>query len=253
MSVKDIGDLLDDWLYDGPDTVRLIRGDDKREAVQIRVRIGTYHGILQFNCDGRPDGTRPYGCSFALDHHEDQFAQAGEDGFTLNHAQCEELFEESAMTYERYVVLLQLNQWDRVVRDTERNMRLFRFVNRYAKKQEDRKRLERWWPYILRIYHTAKAHQKLDDDDVEGALQEVHEGMLVIGSLDKLEDEVHELERDRSLKELRRMQRKLQRRLPPQELQKLETEKQQAVVEQDYERAATLRDRIRRLRGDGFS
>ena len=53
----------------------------------------------------------------------------------INLSACEELFDEGARVYERYAFLLQLKDYRRVVQDTERNMVLFRFVNRYAEQR----------------------------------------------------------------------------------------------------------------------
>ena len=57
-----------------------------------------------------------------------------------------ELFAESHQIYQRYVLLLQVGDYARVIRDTDRNMQLFRFVRTYALRAEDLNRLERWWP-----------------------------------------------------------------------------------------------------------
>lgn len=250
LMTNDISNVLNDWPFDPQGAVRKIVGEDGQDKIQMRVRIGTFHGILQIGCDGRPDGAHPYGGDFALDHYEAILSHKGGDNFGLNHQQCEELFEESAMTYERYVVLLQLGDWDRVALDTTRNMRLFRFVNRHAENESDRMRLEKWWPYILRIHHTARASQLLDQEDLEGALNEIHDGMLVIGALNLFEDEIHEMERVRSLKALEEFGERIRSRLPQDEVKRLEGERDQAVDQQDYERAAVLRDRIRRLRSE---
>jgi len=254
----DIGPLLREWPHDPQNSARRIVGDDGREKIQMRVRVGTYHGIIQFECDGRPDGERPYGCEFALDHYEEKLrrresaGRAGES-FTLDEDGARELFDEGTMVYERYVVLLQLGDHDRVIRDVERNMRLFSFVNRWAEREEDRETLEKWWPYIIRIHGTACAEKRLAAGDHLGALEAVREARRKIGDIAEMEDRIFHVERERSLKALREIEERIERVRPLDEVEQLEREKQEAVRRQDFERAAVLRDKInelKRLRGE---
>ena len=53
---EDIGHILKAWRYDpGEDiTVRIIRGDDNRSKVQMRIEMG----IMQMEIDGHPAGDR---------------------------------------------------------------------------------------------------------------------------------------------------------------------------------------------------
>ncbi|MCX7805624.1 MAG: UvrB/UvrC motif-containing protein, partial [Planctomycetota bacterium] len=219
--------------------------------------INTYHGLLQFECDGRPDGARPHGREFALDYYEEKKRRADASGsrepFRLSHQECQELFDESAMTYHRYVLLLQIGDYDRVIRDTERNMRIFRFVHEHGELAEDRDYLEKWWPYILRIHYTARAMKKAAESDFAGAVAEVRECAEKIEALPPMDDETFRVEKKRSMDALAEMEKAFRERLTvapaeEDEIARLEREKAEAVRRQDYERAAELRDEIRRLR-----
>lgn len=64
---KDISKLLSEWPFGAGGNVRRVTGDDGREKIQIRVCLDTFHGLLQFECDGRPDGKRPQGKEFYLE------------------------------------------------------------------------------------------------------------------------------------------------------------------------------------------
>ena len=157
----DIRHILDNWDYDPSKSYRKIMGDNGREKVQVRVDNAAFQGVLQMELDGRPDGRQPYGYDFVLDYYMQALqrferAHGTKRGFELDEENCEELFDESLRIYNRYVFLLQLQDYPRVVRDTKRNMELFRFVNTYARREEDRHKLERWWPYIIRINATAR-------------------------------------------------------------------------------------------------
>ncbi len=257
IAMEDISHILRGWPYDPSSAVRKIRGADGREKIQIRVCINTYHGLLQFECDGRADGARPHGREFALDYYEEKKRRADAEGnpaaFRLSHQECQELFDESAMTYQRYVLLLQLGDYDRVIRDTERNMRIFRFVHEHGELAEDRDYLEKWWPYILRIHYTAKAMKKAAGLDFAGAAAEVRECAEKIEALPPMDDETFRVEKKRSMDALAELEKAFRERLTvapaeEDEVARLEREKAEAVRRQDYERAAELRDEIRRLR-----
>lgn len=250
---EDIGPILERWPYGAETNVRKIVGEDGTEKVQIRVVLEGLHGLLQFNCDGRPDGKLPHGQPFALDYYEGllrrRSPEAADPGkFKLTHRQAAELFEESSITYQRYIILLQMSDYHRVLRDTARNMRLFRFVHEHAAESDDRNQLEKWWPYIIRIHHTAQAMLRLAEEDYEESLRAVEQARRDLDALAPREDEVFELEMKRSKKALDEIQETIDKRRPPSELELLEREKNEAVRQEDYQRAARLRDRIQDLR-----
>lgn len=247
----DIGPILEGWPPGEGANARKIVGDDGQEKMQLRVVIEGLHGIVQFNCDGRPDGKRPHAREFALDHYEDLArARRGTDAdsFRLSRRQAAELFEESAMTYQRYVLLLQMNDYDRVIRDTERNMRLFRFVHACAARAEDRDNLEKWWPYILRLHWTARALKRLEEESFDAASACVAEGRKAIVELAPQENDVFQAEMKRSIEALDDLDRTIGEHRPLSEVDELERDKEEAIRAEDYERAAQLRDRIVELR-----
>ena len=250
MSSEDIKPILDRWPLTEGQNVRKIIGADGAERIQIRVCIDTYHGILQFDCDGRPDAQHPHGCDFALEYFLqlcDRNERSGES-FVLDEQDCMELFAESHQIYQRYVLLLQVGDYARVIRDTERNIRLFRFVRDHAVREEDREQLDRWWPYIIRIHHTAKALGAMANQDYKTAAAEVAAARRWLDELDELDDETFQIERKRSLEALGDLAEQIQRERPMTELDQLEIEKDDAVRKEDYLRAAELRDRIEALR-----
>jgi hypothetical protein len=246
---NDLSRILREWPWDPENNVRLITCEDGRQRVQIRVYIHGYHGILQFDCDGRPDAAQPHGHPFALDHYE--ALAAADAGFRLDHAQAQELFEEGTMVYQRYVVLYQLGEYARVVTDTERNMRLFRFIHRTASQEEDRVYLERWWPYILRMNGAAQAMLKLSAGDPDGAMECLDRALAAVEGLEEMDDETFQYERGRSVTVLKDMRQQIEARRPQGELEVLEAMLRRAVQNEKYELAARLRDQIHELKQDG--
>ena len=249
----DITDLLDDWEYDPESNVRKIKGADGVTKIQVRVDQGAFQGILQLNLDGRPDGRRPYDTDFVLDHYtavlkDHRASHGGSDrDFGLDREVCKELFDESARIYGRYVFLLQIKEYHRVVRDTERNMALFRFVHRYATHEDDRNNLEKWWPYILRIDATARAMLAVEEEDFDAAIGRLSRARQKIEDLDDVDAEEFHSERERSIQAIDELLEELSERRPLSEKERLRKELETAVSREEFERAAELRDRLNDL------
>mgnify|MGYP001158140415 CR=1 FL=1 len=242
---KDIVSILTEWDYDPDANVRKIVGEDGIPKIQIRVDQGAFEGILQLNLDGRPDGKRPHDTDFVLDYYRAQ--QHGCEAFELTRESCQELFDEGARVYGRYVFLLQLKEYDRVIRDTERNMELFRFVHRYAAHEDDRMNLQKWWPYILRINGTARAMLKAEDDQYDEALAIVDEVRDQIEALPEVDAEEFFAELERSREALDELELEFSERRPLSEREALEKELQQAIDGEEFEVAARLRDQLKEL------
>ena len=154
--------------------------------------------------------------------------------------------------YKRYAFLIQLHDYRRVVRDTERNMELFRFVNRYAEDEEDRDNLEKWWPYILRINGVAQAMIAVGDQDYDSALAIVQRTRARIGTWPEVEAEEFYIERERSEAALEELEQEILQKRPLSQKEQLERWLQEAVDSEDFEKAALLRDELKKLReGEG--
>lgn len=246
--MRDLRQLLKEWPYDPENDARIIPGDEGRDILQVRTLLG----IEQYELEGRPDGVRPYGLETALEYYLQRFEEArargGEDDFKLSARECGELFNEGTLYYFRYIRLFQLQDWSRTFRDTERNLRAFDFIHRRARREEDRMFLEKWRPYILRVHTTAQAMLLVDRNEHDEAIRQVSEAMAQIETLEVLEDETFQFERERSLIGLRDLLKQLRKSRPRSKIEKLEDQLRQAIEAQEFERAAVLRDRLRALR-----
>lgn len=250
---QDITGILKEWSFDPEANVRKIAGEDGVEKIQVRVDQGAFQGILQLNLDGRPDGRRPHDRDFAFDHYSGSLEdyrgkhEADDKGFLLSQEACKELFDEGARISERYAFLLQLKDYPRVVRDTERNMKLFRFVNRYAERQADRENLEKWWPYVLRINGMAKALIAADGEDYDRALETVSQARERINNWPEIEADEFYAERERSEAALDELERELLEKKPLSHREQLERSLQEAIDSEEFERAAVLRDELKNI------
>jgi hypothetical protein len=244
----DLRELLQSWPYDPEDNVRLITGNDGRELLQVRLPLG----IEQYEITGRPDGEKPHGQESIFDYQLGRLAAAQRAGkeadFKLSPDECMELFNEGTLYYYRYLYLYQIKQWAGAVRDTARNLNLFDFVHTFAEEEEDQYYLEQWRPYLLRMNGSAEAMMAIEVGDHVRALELVNTAISKIEELDELEDETFQFERRRSLAALKEIAHQIEESKPVSELELLERELHQAIQAQQFEHAATLRDKIRALR-----
>jgi hypothetical protein len=100
--------------------VRKVKGLDGREKLQLRIDLG----LLQMEMDGRPDGQRPHNCESYLVYHQRRAIRAAERGeeYELTSEQCGELQQEGIQYYHRYLSLFQIDEFEGVIRDTQRNL-----------------------------------------------------------------------------------------------------------------------------------
>lgn len=247
-TTDDLRSILQSWPFEPGNHIRIVRGDDGREILQVRQPVG----IEQYELEGRPDGLRPHDRESVLDYQIECYSAAkaaGKDAdYTLDDDACAELFAESALYYYRYLHLFQLKDWKRVIRDTTRNLKLFDFVHQYAAREEDQINLEKWRPYITRMNAIARAMLEWEHQRHQTALQILKNAITRIEALDDLDDPTFKFERDRSLAVLGDTLKQLETNRPVSQIEKLERELKQAVDAQEFEQAAKLRDQIRDLK-----
>ena len=118
-------------------------------------------GLIQMELSGRPDGERPDGHESLLEVFEAKAQAALEagDAYSLDAESCALLMREGLQYYHRYLSAFHLERFDLVSRDTERNLRLFRFVAKYAARQRDKIEFDQYRPYV-QMMHTRAARFK---------------------------------------------------------------------------------------------
>jgi len=241
----DIGAILAAWPYDPEHDARIITSDQGRPMLQIR----TVLGLEQLELDGRPDGQRPYGEETVFEYYQKKLELAkmggSEADFELDAKECSELFNEGTLFYFRYLRMFQLQDWQRTVRDTARNLRVFDFIHRYAKDEDDQTFLEKWRPYVIRVNATAETMIAMEQNAFERALHIVTEAIEKIENLEEIQDETFSFEKERAISVLQDLSKNIRKAKPVSPLEKLERELKEAIERQDFEKAAVLRDRIR--------
>lgn len=243
----DLTGFLSEWKYDPEHTMRIIQAEDGRSVLQVRLPLG----VEQYELDGRPDGERPRGYETALSEIEarlQDFEREGgsPEGFEIDHDDAVRLQNEGVLFYYRYLMLFQMNDFERVSRDTEHNLRLCRMLDEHCENEEDRNAVLQFRPYILRMNAMSRAMISLNGSLKEVAQHILESAIEEIEALPELDAPAFQFERIRSLNYLRSAIKQLSN-VNPSPIAKLQRELKDAVAREDYERAAELRDRIRDL------
>ncbi len=238
MEGHDLTDLLDAWKFDPEHNVRTTTAKDGRTVLQVRLPLG----IEQYEIEGRPDGARPQGHETVLASIEERLRKhiitVGSDhSFVISPEEVANLQAEGVLFYYRYILLFQLDRFQEVIRDTEHNISLCDMLERYCPRPEERDSVLQYRPFIIRLQAAAQAGAIRAGAVPGDASEVIHAAISRIESLPEVESPVFQLEQHRSISFLR----ELLQNDPPDDL-KIALE--EAVQQEDYERAAKLRDQL---------
>lgn len=239
----DLTKFLGDWPYD-PASVnaRVVEGSDARPKIQLRLDLG----ILQMEATGRPDGLRPRGAESALDYHLIR-ARTTRGPYELDGDACGELQQEAVQYYYRYLARFNLRDYTGVVIDTQHNIDLFNFVAKHVEDDEIAWDFLQFMPYVLMMNARAKAELLAARGERDGAVAEVLTGVRRIQEFWKEqgdEDMSGDCFEITTLKELAETIRESK---PRGALEGIREELAYAVRTENFERAAKLRDDLRRM------
>src|SRR5436190_15102258 len=171
----DLNTILKDWPHEnGNIKVRKIVGLDGREKLQLRVDLG----VLQMEITGRPDGQRPHNCESLLEYYQKRAAHAEAKGeaYELTPEQCGELQQEGIQYYHRYLSLFQIDEFEGVIRDTQRNLDLFTFVDEHSEREDLVWSFQQFRPYVLMMNTRARVSILLADGQFGDAIREIEKG-----------------------------------------------------------------------------
>ncbi|GJM18870.1 MAG: UvrB/UvrC protein [Phycisphaeraceae bacterium] len=257
---RDLSRLLEEWPYEpGRINVRLIRGDGGDPLVQVRLDLG----ILQMSVDGRPEGPRGPDAPSVLEIHEgraDELSMVEDDedgpttppvpdpeGLGLTPEECRALREEAMQYAHRYVALLVLEDFEGVVRDTTRNLRVVELLSEHAKSDGDKNSLEPQRAYLLMMRARARASLAMKDGEPRAALLAIDEGLDELRACFEGQGQGEAFEASKEASVLRGMREALVPKLPVSQRAELRTRLDEALASENYELAAILRDELRML------
>jgi len=246
----DITDILREWEFDPDNQIRIIQADDGRQVLQVRQPLG----VEQYELDGRPDGKKPFGRDTALEEFQARLeafraSHGTEDGFTLDKDDVAALQGEGILFYYRYLVLFQIGDFVRTARDTEHNLTIFSLVERFVESEEERKGMLQYRPYVVRMNAIARAMISLHKEMKSAAEDILTNAISMIEGMREIDTPAFQFERVRSLNYLKATLKQIHEKKDS-PIEALKTELAAAVEDEDYERAALLRDRLRDIRAE---
>lgn len=253
----DITHILEHWDYQpGQVIVRRFKGKDGVEKLQLRVDLG----LLQMNVDGRPDGKRPLGNESLFQHHLiqlDKYAKSHgglTEGFKLKAEECGKLQQEAIQYHHRYICLYELQDYASVIRDTERNLRVFDFVEQYAENSDLSWSLQQFRPQLLLMHTRARGAQAVEAKRFDEAIVAIETGLESMRAFYRhharqdLQDQSNEIVALEAWLQEIQGEHDFKTNTPMSEREKLELALEEAVQREDYEQAAIVRDALRNLK-----
>lgn len=244
----DISHILRDWEYKSDEmNVRRIAGNDNRDKIQMRLDLG----VLQMEADGRPDGKRPHGFESLLDYHYDSLERyrlrsGGDQGWNLTAEEANRLRMEALQYYHRYLSFFFLEDWVGLVRDTARNLRCFDILWNYGP-EDDKWSSEQYRPYVIMMNTRGKVSLTLQERDYDLALKQLEGGIQAIEAFYEGHGRNELATQSQELTFLRQWAEKVQQRKPVSPRERLQRQLAEAVREEAYERAAQIRDQLKRM------
>lgn len=234
-----LDELLREWPFE-PDSlcVRLMKGSDGRDILQLRVDLG----VLQLETTGRPDGSRPQGFPTLLDLLCKKEAEQPE--FELDEETCIAIDREFVQFYHRRVAWLRLQRFDRAVQDADHTLALMDFCRDHSPCEEWTLQHEQHRAFVIFHRSQAAALHAIEDQAPEGAIFALNEGLkLIEENFEDMGWEDH-FESDELVERLIQLRETLRRDFS---IEKSLTEQlAEAVESEQYELAAQLRDEMAR-------
>ena len=240
---QDIDFILDGWEYKpGMVQARLVQAPGGRQVIQMRVDLG----VLQLESVGRPDGVKPHGQLTFLAYLRDQ-ARLGEKSgnkFVLTDEQCQEADREFVQHYHRRICWLALRHYQRAIADADNTLAYMDFVNRYSPSDEYTQAHEQYRGFVIFQRTQASAALQAEQQKPERAVEEVKAGLEHLREFFAAHDLEEQMDDDGMVQHLRRIEERLREEYKIENT--LAEQLADAVANEDYERAARLRDELKR-------
>ena len=237
-SHKGLDGILQNWEFDPHAlSVRLVKGDDGRDVIQMRVDLG----VLQMETQGRPDGLTPDGFATFLDSMLD--VEKSDEDFVMDEDQCFEADREFVQFYHRRISWLRLQHYHRAVEDADHTLALMDVCRDHSPEEEWTMSHEQYRPFVLFHRTQASALAALEDADAGEAVSEIDNGLELMRTVFEEHEAEEEFEQDEMVLQLRKLRDSLKDEyLGP----SLEERLEHAVKSEEYELAARLRDELAR-------
>jgi len=239
---QDIDNALSGWEFKpGQMQARLVQASG-RQVIQMRVDLG----ILQMEVGPRPDGTSPHGFPTYFAYLQDQTRAARRAGkeFTMNEEQCMEADREFLEFYQRRICWLALGKFSNAIADADHTLAFMDFVRSHSPGEEYTQAHEQYRGFVLFQRTQAAAALEVEKKNPEAAIDEVRSGLEKLRAFFASFEAEEHMEEDGMVQHLRKIEKSLRGEY------KIEATLQEqldlAVANEEYERAAQLRDVLRK-------
>lgn len=237
-SEQHIDEILEGWPYD-PDavSVRIVEGTDGRELIQMRIEMG----LLQLETSGRPDGERPEGASTYFDYLREKTSEKG-SSYTFSLEECAEADREFVQYYHRRICWLAMREFRKAVRDADHTLSLMDLCRDHSPDDEWTVSHEQYRPFVLFHRIQAEALSELDQNGPNEAVAAVN------GGLERMRQIFEEHDADSAFEDNELVERLCEFRETLREKfsvgKTLDEQLKEAIANEEYEKAAKLRDAI---------
>lgn len=234
-----LDDLMSKWKFD-PATlnVRMIKGKDGRDVIQMRVDMG----VLQLETTGRPDGETVRGHESMLEWLLQK--QLDDPAYVLSEDECNEVDREFMQFYHRRICWLRMQFYHRAVMDADHTLRLMDVTSQMSPDEEWSQTHEQYRPFVLFHRTQADALGELEEDTAEEAVQAINRGLDTMRGFFVKHDAEEHFDTDELVVRLIELRESLRTEY---EVGKTLSERlDDAVKTEQYELAAKLRDELTR-------
>lgn len=232
-----IDDILNEWPYEPSSvSVRIVKGADERELIQMRIEMG----ILQLEVEGRPDGERPDGFPTFFDYLQNEASNVEEMSMTDD--QCSETDREFVQFYHRRICWLSMREFDKARRDADHTLRLMDFCLEHSSDESWTLSHEQYRPFVLFHRTQAATLSALEDDDAETAIEEVNSGLHHLRNLFSSFEAMEEYEDNELVERLIELRESVREKFKVGRT--LQEQLGDAIASEQYELAARLRDEL---------
>ncbi|MGI9470409.1 MAG: UvrB/UvrC motif-containing protein [Rubripirellula sp.] len=234
-----LDDLLSEWSFD-PATlnVRLVKGKDGRDVIQMRVDMG----VLQLETTGRPDGSQYHEQESVLDFLQDK--SLNEPDHSLTDEECSDVDREFMQFYHRRICWLRLQYYHRAVMDADHTLRLMDLSEKMSPDEEWAGTHEQYRPFVLFHRTQADALGELEENTAEEAVQAINAGLETMRLFFAKHEADEHFEADELVVRLVELRESLRSEYAVG--QTLKEKLAEAVAQEQYELAAQLRDELTR-------
>ncbi len=186
----------------------------------------------------------------APEDREQSIFDASSDGgrFELTPGDAKLIRDEAVQVYHRYVALLVLEDYERVIRDTSRNLRALEFLASHGSTQADRQSMEPYRAYITMMQARAMAGLALEANEPKAAVVSIDQAIDSLREHFAQQGDGDAFEQAGEVQALRAMRASLIPKLPVSLKTELQQRLNEALESENYELAAILRDELGQLK-----